>query len=100
MMLNQESITERLREIIRHLEGGSLEQAAAALDIPGFERLMRPVRRPDKGPIQFVDPAAGFGVQRVHATGGHIGALRSALRNGNADRALEAARLALESWTR
>jgi hypothetical protein len=96
-MLNEESITGVLQGVIGHLESGNLEQAEAHLDIVDFERLLHPIRGASAY-RQFVDPAEGFGLDRVHETGDHIRACALAVRRGDMDAALLAARTALARW--
>ena len=96
-MLSEESIVRFLQGIISHLENGNLEQAEAHLDILDFERLLHPIRG-DSANRQFVDPAEGFGVERVHETGDRIRECALAVRAGDNNAALYAARAALMRW--
>lgn len=70
-MLNDQAVTDALRDTIEHVQQQNLEQAEATLEVLGFERLLRPIEDRSKQ-RRFVDPAGGFGVERVHETGDHI----------------------------
>ena len=96
-MLNEESIAGLLAVTVSHLETGNLEQAEVALHTLDFGQLLRPIRSNTKPP-QTIEPAAQFGRARVHETGGHIHSCLSALKTGNRELALEAARAAVERW--
>jgi hypothetical protein len=53
-------------ETIEHLRLQNLEQAKAALEVLGFERLLKLIPDPSKGRVrQLIDPADGFGRERV-----------------------------------
>jgi hypothetical protein len=98
IMLNEQSIERCLKDLISALRRGELAQAEVELRVLHFERLLRPVRSLSKGPIQFVDPGAQFGAERVHQTGDQIYRCIAAIQAENVQEALGAAEAALARW--
>lgn len=81
-MLNESAISEALENCVAHLERDNLDQAEATLRVLDFDRLLKPIEDPSKQrQRRFVDPAEGYGVERVHETGDHIHACFSAILN-------------------
>lgn len=98
MMLNEDSIKQALRELIAHLNAGELDQAKATLEVLGFERLLHPIQRNDKGPMEFFDSAQSFGTERVHKTGDHIRQCLFAIKREDRESALREAEAAAKRW--
>jgi hypothetical protein len=97
-VLTEDSIKRTLEGVIDDIRQEHLDAAQARLDDLGFERLLKPIPDASRGRRLFTDPAAPFGVERVHRTGGHLGQCRAALRRGNGKGALQAAISALQRW--
>jgi len=93
------SINRLLEQTVEHLEAGNPEQAEATLDVLDFERLLHPIKG-SGAEHRFVDPAASFGVERVHETGDHVRSCIAALAAGDFEAALEAARAAAARWAK
>jgi len=69
-----------MRNVIDHLRQDHFEQAELTLELLDFERLLLPIPElTEQGRRHFVDPAIGFGVERVHETGEHIRICRDAI---------------------
>jgi hypothetical protein len=96
-MLNEQSIQEALDRIVKHLSEGDAESAEFAIQDLGFDRLTRPIEDRSKQRM-FVDPAAAFGVQRVHEVWDAVSACRGFMLAGDLSRALERARRAVARW--
>jgi len=100
VMLNDEGIGEVLRNVIDHLRQDHFEQAELTLELLDFERLLLPIPElTEQGRRHFVDPAIGFGVERVHETGDHIRICRDAIARSDRAAALDEAEKALARWT-
>jgi hypothetical protein len=98
MMLNEDSITQALRQLVANLSSGNLDQAEATLEVLEFERLLHPVKDRSKGPRQFFDPAEAFGAERVHQTGDHLRVCLSAIKREDCNSALREAEAATARW--
>jgi hypothetical protein len=100
VMLNDEGIAEVMRNVIDHLRQDNFEQAELTLELLDFERLLKPISDlTEQGRRHFVDPAIGFGVERVHETGDHIRICRDAIAMSDRATALDEAEKALARWT-
>jgi hypothetical protein len=98
-MLNDQAITSALAATITHLESANLDQAGLALKALDFDQLLKHIPNPIKQQqIQFIDPAAQFGVERVQEAGRYIRACQRAIKRGERVRALAEARKAQERW--
>ena len=99
MMLNEQSITQALGEVVSHLRSGNLEQAELTIKDLGFLSILRTLKRPDKGPSQFVDPAQSFGSERVQQTGDHLRRCSIAISGRDGDTALREGEAAVARWS-
>jgi hypothetical protein len=97
-MLNEQSITQALSEVVSHLRSGSLDQAEHTLAVLGFQRLLKTVKRRDKGSSQILDPAEPFGPERVRQTGAHIDRCLLAINRKDGGAALREAEAAVTRW--
>jgi hypothetical protein len=98
-MLDDDSITQALGELVSHLTAGNLDQAEATLEVLDFERLLHPLKDRSKGSRQFFDPAEPFGTERVHQTGDHIRSCSVAINQHDHKRALDEAVAAAARWS-
>jgi hypothetical protein len=98
VMLSDQVIRTHLEGLCQHLRRRNAEQARRTLDLLNFERLLRPIED-ETHRLHFIDPAAPFGVERVHKTGKHLQRCRSALVRGDIQDALDSAEEALARWT-
>lgn len=97
IMLNENSIAELLKELVTAIGNSDIEGAEAVIEDLNFDRLLKPIEDQSKQ-RHFVDPAVGFGGDRVHATGDHLRTCKKALRAGNAAAALSSAEAAATRW--
>jgi len=100
-MLSEDAIAPLLAELVEHLESASLDQARLTIvgRLADFERLTRPIADSTRT-LQFIDPAADFGVDRVHETWDQIRQCLRAVNANNAKLALKCAKAATERWAR
>jgi hypothetical protein len=99
-MFSDEGTARLLAEVVEHLESGKVEQARLTLlEKLDFDRMLRPVHDPSRT-REFIDPAAAFGVDRVHQTGDQIRQCLRAIGANDLGPALKFAKAAAARWSR
>jgi hypothetical protein len=94
--LSEESILKALAETVGKIRKKNLTGALDALIYLDFERLLLPGK--DQRTLLVVDHGLVFGAERVRETADQIRLCEAALRDSDADRALDAAKAALSRW--
>ena len=94
--LSEESILQSLLEAVSRISKKNLNGALDTLIYLNFEALMLPGKNPTT--LQLVDRGRAFGSERVRETANQIRLCESALRESDAERALDGAKAALARW--
>ncbi len=94
--LSEKSIRELLEEAVNRIRKKNLIGALDTLIYLNFQQLLFPSK--DQRTLVLVDRAHVFGVDRVRETGDQIRLCEAALRDYDAERALEAGKAALARW--
>ena len=94
--LSEESILQSLKEAVSRIGKKNLNGALDTLIYLNFEQLLLPGK--NQTTLQVVDRGQAFGSERVRETADQIRLCESALRESDAERALDAANAALARW--
>ena len=96
--LSEESILQSLEEAVSRIGKKNLNGALDTLIYLNFEQLLLPGK--NQKTLQVVDRGQSLGPERVRETADQIRLCEAALRESDAERALDAAKAALARWQR
>ena len=94
--LSEESILQSLEEAVSRINKRNLNGALDTLIYLNFEQLLLPGK--NQKTLQVVDRGQSLGPERVRETADQVRLCEAALRESDAERALEAAKAALVRW--